>query len=70
MDFDNPPSGEELRATRNRLGLSRSKLAGVAGCSPAYLGMLEAGYQPARGDVYREVVETLERLEAVKAGRS
>jgi predicted transcriptional regulator len=67
--FDNPPSGDELRRSRRRLGLSRTRLAAVAGCSPAYVQMLEDGYQPSRGDTYREVVETLERLEAVKDGR-
>ena len=69
LDFDNPPSGDELRRSRRRLNLSRTRLAAVVGCSPAYVQMLEDGYQPARGDVYRELVETLERLEATKDGQ-
>jgi len=66
MDFDNPPSGEELRAARRHLGLSRTRFAALVGCSPAYVQMLEDGYQPSRGDTYREVVDTLHRLVAIK----
>ena len=69
MDRIDPPSAEELRAARKELGLSRTRFAAIVGCSPAYVQMLEDGYQPARGDVYRELVETLERLEATKDGQ-
>ena len=70
MDRIDPPSAEELRAARKELGLSRTRFAAIVGCSPAYVQMLEDGYQPSRGDTYQEVVETLDRLVAIKEGRS
>jgi predicted transcriptional regulator len=69
MDRNDLPSGEELRAARNELGLSRTRFAALVGCSPAYVQMLEDGYQPSRGDTYQAVVETLDRLMAIKEAR-
>jgi predicted transcriptional regulator len=48
----------ELRQTRERVGLTRAQLAGLAGCSLSMLGAIEAGAVPRRSP-------TLDRVRAV-----
>lgn len=43
--------GDELRAARQRAGLTRAQLAALAGCSLAQLGNLEQGAIPRRSAV-------------------
>ena len=40
------PTGVDLREARRRAGLTREKLAVLAGCSEAWVAQLEAGVQP------------------------
>lgn len=60
-----PTSGQvdDVRARRQALGLSQVRLAGLAGCCPAHVGQIEAGYRPKRGDALARIVEVLDRVE-------
>lgn len=61
------PAAEELRARRDRLGLSRTRLAHLAGCSLSSLCNIENGYVPKQSDVLsraRAVLADLERQRA------
>jgi predicted transcriptional regulator len=56
--------GQELRARREALGLPRTELARLAGCSTVMLRELEAGVIPKRGRVLPAVLDVLDRHEA------
>jgi transcriptional regulator with XRE-family HTH domain len=56
--------GARLRASRERLGLSRTELAGLVGCSPAALGGIESGYNPRRSRVLSRAWEVLDALQS------
>jgi predicted transcriptional regulator len=59
-----------LRERRTRLGLSRARLAGLAGCSVTSIDNLEAGYVPSRSAVLARLLDVLDRLEAQAATHS
>lgn len=52
-------SGGSLRAARREAGLSRQRLAELAGCSIGYLTLLERGYAPITSDVLPRVIAAL-----------
>jgi transcriptional regulator with XRE-family HTH domain len=56
-------TGQDLRVARERAGLSRARLAGLAGCSPASVQNLEAGYAPKRSQVMERVQAALAEVE-------
>ncbi len=56
-------SSNELRRRRERLGLSRARLAGLARCSVSSIDNLEAGYVPQRSAVLGRIFAVLDRLE-------
>lgn len=51
---------DEIRAGRTGLGLSQAALAGMAGCSIAFLGNLERGYVPARSEVIPRLLAAID----------
>jgi ribosome-binding protein aMBF1 (putative translation factor) len=53
----------ELRERRQRLGLSRARLAGLARCSVTSIDNLEAGYVPERSAVLFRVLAVLDEIE-------
>jgi predicted transcriptional regulator len=57
----------DLRVRRERLKLSREKLAREADCSAVSIELLEGGWRPKRSRVLVAVVETLTRLELAAA---
>ena len=61
--------GHVLELRRRGLGISRTRLAGFVGCSPAMLQMLEHGYQPKHSSVLPRVVAELDRLELERRER-
>ena len=61
---DARPVGTALLARRRALRLSRARLAGLAGCSPAYIATLEGGYSPAHSAVIEQLVAALDAAEA------
>jgi predicted transcriptional regulator len=56
--------GHELRARREALGLPRTEIARLAGCSNGMLREIEAGVIPKRGRVLPAVLDVLKRAEA------
>jgi transcriptional regulator with XRE-family HTH domain len=52
--------GRDLREARERLGLSRAQLAGLAGCGLASLGAIEQGAVPERSEVLERAWAALE----------
>jgi transcriptional regulator with XRE-family HTH domain len=50
-ELDRSTPGSDLRAARERLGITRAQLAGLAGCSYASLGLIEQGACPKRSRV-------------------
>jgi transcriptional regulator with XRE-family HTH domain len=52
--------GAELRAARERAGLTRAQLAARAGCSMSMLGDIEAGAVPRRSAVLGRVQAVLD----------
>lgn len=56
--------GEDLRASRERAGLTRARLAGLAGCSISTLAAIEQGAVPKRSGVLDRVAEVLAAREA------
>lgn len=53
----------ELRERRQRLRLSRARLAGLARCSVTSIDNLEAGYVPERSAVLFRVLAVLDEIE-------
>jgi transcriptional regulator with XRE-family HTH domain len=49
----------ELRAARQRVGMSRARLAGLVGCSPTSLANFEAGAIPKRSAVLERALAVL-----------
>lgn len=49
-----------LRARREAAGLSQQRLAELAGCSIATIGLYEGGYSPARSTVLERVLAVLD----------
>lgn len=64
------PAGAELKAARQRAGLSRQKLAGLAGCSMAWVQQLEAGVQPADSPTLERIWMVLDALGGRSPGDS
>jgi transcriptional regulator with XRE-family HTH domain len=56
--------GQELRARREALGLPRTEVARLAGCSNSMLREIECGVIPKRGRVLPAVLAVLDRHEA------
>lgn len=50
----------DLRAARRAAGLSQQELAQRAGCSIAYLRLLERGFAPDRSTVLPRIVHALD----------
>lgn len=55
-----PVSPAELRALRRAAGLTQRQLAGLAGCSPAWIMSAEGGYVPRRSAVLSRVLAALQ----------
>jgi predicted transcriptional regulator len=53
----------DLRGRRQALKLSRVAISTLAGCSPAHVGQIEAGYRPKRGDAVERIAEVLAQAE-------
>lgn len=64
--------GQELRARRKRLGVSRASLAGLARCSVSLLALVEQGYEPQTSHALDRAFAVLRELEderdAARAG--
>jgi transcriptional regulator with XRE-family HTH domain len=56
------PAGAELRNARQRAGLTRAKLAVLAGCSYAWIAQLEAGVQPVNSTKLEGIWRVLDAL--------
>lgn len=54
-----PAQPDEIRAARLDRGMSQAALAGLAKCSVAFVGNLEAGYIPKRSDVLPRILAVL-----------
>jgi transcriptional regulator with XRE-family HTH domain len=63
-------AGHDLRAARERAGLTRCQLAGLAGCAISSLGFIEQGAVPARSAVLDRAWAVIEQLENERAGRT
>lgn len=61
--------GDELRAERRRLGVSRASLAGLAGVSISSLERIEQGACPARSRVLEQARDALAVLAAEREAR-
>jgi predicted transcriptional regulator len=61
-------AAESFRERRIRTGLTRGELAGLAGCSPSYVQMLDEGYVPRRGSKVAAVVKALNDHEIGQKG--
>jgi predicted transcriptional regulator len=59
----------DLRAARCQLGISRAKLAGLAGVSISALGDIEGGYMPRRSRVLESAWAAIREVEQ-QAGRA
>lgn len=62
-------TASELRAARERIGLTRAQVARLADCSLAQLGNLEAGAIPHRSAVLERVYAVLADRDERPAGR-
>jgi len=62
----NQHAGQDLRAARERLGISRARLAGLAGCSLSSLDRIEQGAVPRRSGVLRRATAILAELAATE----
>jgi transcriptional regulator with XRE-family HTH domain len=58
-----PAAASELRTARERVGLTRAQLAGLAGCSLSTITNIEHGAVPRRSAI-------LDRLQAILDGMS
>ena len=58
----------DLRAARSEAGLSREKVAWLAGCSVSYLQLLEGGFSPNGSEVRPRVERVLRDALGAKAG--
>ena len=56
------PVGAELRDARQRAGLTREKLATLAGCSYGWIAQLEAGVRPVNSTKLEGIWRVLNRL--------
>jgi transcriptional regulator with XRE-family HTH domain len=56
------PVGEVLREARHRAGLTREKLATLAGCSYGWIAQLEAGAQPVNSTKLEGIWRVLDAL--------
>ena len=63
----NADPGRDLRAARERLGITRAQLAGLAGCSLASLCAIEQGACPRRSRVLGQAWAALARVNAEQA---
>jgi predicted transcriptional regulator len=50
-----PRQSEDLRALRRAAGLSQVDVAVRAGCSPSFVGQVEAGYRPVRSHLVERI---------------
>lgn len=55
--------GTRLREARTAVGISRARLAGLAGCSTASLDRIESGAVPRKSRVLRQAWEALNKVE-------
>ncbi|MGO8907365.1 MAG: helix-turn-helix domain-containing protein [Solirubrobacteraceae bacterium] len=62
-------AGSDLRAERERLGVSRARLAGLANCSLASLGGIEQGACPRHSKVLERAWAALNGIEKAAGGR-
>jgi transcriptional regulator with XRE-family HTH domain len=61
-------AGDDLRASRLRLGITRAQLAGLADCSYATLSQIEQGAIPRKSAVLQRAQQALATL-AAEQGR-
>lgn len=54
------PGADELRTLRLKAGLSQQRLAELAGCSLASVGLFESGYTPEHSTVLERLVAVLD----------
>jgi DNA-binding XRE family transcriptional regulator len=64
---DKAHGGQNLRAARERLGVTRAELAGLAGCATSSLGFIEQGAVPKRSEVLARAWAVIEQLDAEQA---
>ncbi|MGO9320250.1 MAG: helix-turn-helix domain-containing protein [Solirubrobacteraceae bacterium] len=57
----------DLRDRREHAGLTRARLAGLAGCSPTSLANIEDGAIPKRSEVLKRALAVLDRHEEATA---
>ena len=62
------PGPEELRALRERAGVSRQRLAELAGCSFGAVTQFERGLRPSRSATLARIVGVLEILNEQRPG--
>lgn len=55
-----PVGPADLRALRASAGLTQRQLAGLAGCSPAWVMTAEGGYVPRRSPTLARVLDALD----------
>jgi predicted transcriptional regulator len=60
-------SGSELRAARERVGITRTELARLAGCSLTFLANVEQGAVPRRSPTLDRVWAMLDEENAAQA---
>jgi predicted transcriptional regulator len=54
---------EDLRQRRERLYVTRGRLAALTQISPAHITQIEQGYRPRRGDAVDRIDQALTELE-------
>jgi hypothetical protein len=63
-------AGQQLRERRERLSVSRYRLAALCGHSPAHLASIEAGWVPKHGIVLADAEAALAAVESERANGS
>lgn len=64
MNANASPGVGGLRERRVAAGLSQQRMAELAGCSVAIVGLLEGGYRPERSAVLPRIVRVLDERES------
>ena len=62
------PDPDELRALRERAGVSRQRLGELAGCSYSTITVFERGYRPDRSPTLARIVSVLHILNERRPG--
>ena len=52
----------EVRTRRHTAGITQAELAGLADCSLAFIGNVEAGYTPRRSPTLARILKVLDRV--------